>query len=173
MAKPLFTVNVKTEGDKELQRVLNVYGKWNKRQPQDIATAQSYFLSIDSMKETPPSNKDQILEKLKASSKEYPDVPLDAILINAALGKKNKKGLTGEKMQVAIERFDKKEQNRTGAARSGWFGSLKQLDFWNKKGDISFQKRFAPKRLTASIISYITRKYQEQFDRMKRIHTYN
>jgi len=139
-------LTVKSEGEKEFQRLLNEYAKWTKRQPMEIATAKAYFVGLQAMGATKASRKEQILAKLKAPSTTNPNVELDAILVNFQLGQKEKKGLYGEKMKAAVEKFDKKEQSRTGAARSGYIAPLKTLDFWNKKGDIKFSKRFAPKK---------------------------
>ncbi len=220
-------VNVKTTGKEEFDGVLKEYRKWNDGQPQDIATAKAYFIDLNAMEATKVANPNSILEKLKASSKKYSGVPLDAILVNSNLGKKGKKGLTGQKMADAVVKFDKKQQSKISLLRSGWIQGAKTLDFWKKKGDVNFSKKFAPKRPsgireygrpkgwaqitnrrgecsvtvanmvgqgkqasktvepllekgmiaafkreTQSMLTYIQRKYQEQFDKMMRKRTF-
>lgn len=220
-------ISVRAEGDKEFNRVLTEYAKWNKRQPMEIATAKAYFISLNAMSTTKTADKGKIAEQLSESSKKFAGVPLAAIIVNRNLGNKNKKGLTGQKMTDAITKYIKKAQSKTQFLRSGWIAAAKTLDFWNKRGDVSFSKRFAPKkpqgvrqignpkgfaqvnnqtamcsvtignmigqgkqqsktvtgileeglikavkRETQSMISYITKKYQEKFDKMKRQRTF-
>jgi hypothetical protein len=146
MAKPMFTVTVKSEGGAEFQRVLNEKMKYEKRQPFEVGVSAAYFADLDIMRSTKKVPKEEIESNLMGASESFPSVALGAILINWELGKKNKKGLTGEKMAAKLEKSIKYHQNRAGAVPSGWIGGLKQLDFWNKKGDVDFTKRFAPKK---------------------------
>jgi hypothetical protein len=140
------TCGVTAEGDKEMSRVLTEYAKWNKRQMREIGVAKAYFISLGATNTTKKANPETIEQKLKASSTKYSGVPLDAILVNYELGKKGKKGLTGARMVAAIQKFDKKEASKVKAVSSAWLPAIKALDFWNKKGDVTFTKKFAPKK---------------------------
>ena len=143
---PLFDCRMTANGEKEFNKVLNEYSKWTKRQPAEIVNAKLYFIALRAMNDTKTANKENIRTKLEAPSESYPDVSLAAILVNQQLGKKGKKGLTGPKMATAIEKLIKKEQSRTQFLRSGWLPAVKNLDYYNKRGDINFIKRFAPKK---------------------------
>lgn len=139
-------IGVKVEGDKEFKKLFQDYAKWNNRQPADIINAKLYFVALNAMGTTKTADKEEIKAKLEAPSKDYPKAPLAGVLVNKQLKAKGKKGLTGAKMAEAIKKFIKKNLSRTQFLRSGWIPSIKKLDFWNRKGDISFVKRFAPKR---------------------------
>jgi hypothetical protein len=225
MAK-FISFNVEAKGEKEFFAVLNEYAQWNKRQPLEIAVAKAYFIDLNAMSTTKAADKGKITQELESNAKNFSGVPLAAILVNKQLGKKGKKGLTGAKMIAAVQKYIKTATSRTQAARSGWLAGAKTLDFWNRRGDVSFSKRFAPKkpqgvkeygqpkgnakisnqsgkawvsianqfgkgkqdsrtitpilleglqkaiaRELASMKDYITKKYQEQFNRMKRTKT--
>lgn len=140
-------INFKIDDNlKEFDKTFTEYLKWQKRQPAEIINAKLYFIALQAMRNTTTSDKGQIAVNLNAESNTYPKVPLVAILINSELGKKGKKGLTGQKMANAISKYIKRKQTHIGFLRSGWLPSIKLLDFWNKRGDIVFVRRFAPKK---------------------------
>ena len=139
-------VNVKAEGQDQFHKVLREYQKWNKRQPMEIATAKAYFISLNAMNTTKKADMTQIEAELRGNSKEYTSTPLAAILINKQLGKKNKKGLTGQKMKEAVEKYIRKATSKIQAVRSGWIAAMKTLNYWQKRGDVSFSKKYAPKK---------------------------
>jgi hypothetical protein len=141
-----FTITTKIQGQKEFEQVLNEYKKWNRRQPAEIVAAKLYFVAANATNTTKTADKATIAQKLNEEAREYPDVPLAAILVNKQLKAKGKKGLTGEKMANAVQKFINKQISRVQFLRSGWLPALKSLDFFNKRGDISFTKRFAPKK---------------------------
>lgn len=217
-------VNVDIEGEREFNRVLTEYRKWATRQPREIAAAKGFFIALRAAKETKVADKEQIRTNLSAGSQKFPKVPLAAVLINRDLGKKGKKGLSGEQMAKAVEKKIKRSQSRTGFVASPWLTAAKKMDYYNQQGDVKFSKRYAPKKPTgrkpigkakgdavispigkanatctisnfagqgkqnsktirpiimdglnrgvkvetASMISYITRKHQEQFEKMQR-----
>ena len=45
-----------------------------------------------------------------------------------------------------VEKFIKRRASHVNFLRSGWLPAIKKLDFWNRKGDINFVKKFAPKK---------------------------
>lgn len=144
--KPGIRILTDIEGKKEFDKTMAEYVQWTKRAPAEIINAKLYFIAVRAMGLTKKGDRDTILEKLRQPSKSAPSVPVEAILVNWALGKQGKKGLRGDKMKKAIERLEKKSVSRLQFLRSGWLPAVKGLDYWNRKGDINFSKRFAPKK---------------------------
>lgn len=140
------SVKIRADGLKEFDKIFSEYQKWNKRQGADIVNAKLYFIALNAMQTTKTADKTKIATELMAPAQKYPTVPLAAILVNKQLTAKNKKGLNGLKMTEAIKRYIKKSISRTQFLRSGWIPAIKKLDYWNKQGDISFVKRFSPKK---------------------------
>jgi hypothetical protein len=229
MAQPFIKCSVRAEGREEFNRLQREYAKWNKRQPEETCVAKAYFIDLATQNATKFVPKDQIATNLNAPSEKDPGVPLAPILINWQLGKKGKKGLTGEKMARAVEKSIARHQRGSQAGRSGWLPGQKTLNVAYNKGDVTFNKRFAPKkpqgikqygkdkgyaqitrrdgycsvtvantfgtegkqssatidkvlqdgldtgfaRENTQTISYLTKKYQAEFDRQRRINTYN
>jgi hypothetical protein len=139
-------MTTKIDGEKEFKKSLNEYLKWNKRQCADIINAKLYFIGLNAMTTTKTADKSTISMQLMAPSKTNPEAPLAAILVNKQLVSKGKKGVYGQKLVLAIDKFVKKAISKTQFLRSGYITAIKKLDFWNRQGDISFVKRFAPKK---------------------------
>ena len=144
----MFTFRVDATGEKEFNRTLNEYRRWHKNQPSEIVNGKLYFISLQAMKATKTGDPAKIKSKLEAPSRDFIGAPLAAILVNSQLGQKHKKGLTGEKMKIAVEKFIRKSQARIHFLQSGWLPALKILDYWNKRNqdNLKFTKRYAPKR---------------------------
>ena len=130
----------------EFDETFNEYLKWQSRQPADIVNAKLYFVDLQWMRNIKFADKAQIALKLRNASTTYPSAPSAGILVNMERKAKGKKGLNGAKMTLAIENFIKKEQSKTMFLRSGCLPAVKILDLYNKRGDIQFVKRFAPKK---------------------------
>ena len=141
-----FSMGIKINGEKEFKKVLAEYSKWSKKQASEIINAKLYFIALNAMQTTKTADKQKISNDLMAPSNINPEVPLVSILVNKQLKAKGKKGLTGQKMAQAMDKFIKRAMSRTQFLRSGYISILKNLDYWNRKGDISFVKRFAPKK---------------------------
>lgn len=139
-------ITLRASGLPELKAALKQYGKFNKRAPSEVVNAKLTFIAKDSTNTTKTADAGTILSKLKGDSEKFPNVPLDAILVNLELGKKGKKGLTGEPMRVAVEKLDKKEISKLQFARSGWYAAIKIMDAARKRGDAPFSNRFSPKQ---------------------------
>ena len=143
-----FKIHAEVQGKKEFDRVMKDYLQFIKRQVSEIINAKLYFIALQIMKFTKKADANDILSKLRAPSRKYPDAPLESILINLELKRRGKRGLSGSKMADAIGKFEKRAVSHIQFLRSGWLPAMKKLDFWNKRGDISFVKRFAPKQPT-------------------------
>jgi hypothetical protein len=141
-------ITMKLEGMKEFHKVFDEYKTWNKREGADIINAKLYFIALQAMRATKAVDKSDIPKKLGVPSRVNPEIPLVAILVNKQLAAQHKKGLSGNKMKLAIEKYIKRAQTRVGFLRAGWIPCIKKLDYWNKLGDISFIKRYAPKKPT-------------------------
>lgn len=132
--------------EKEFNETLKEFLKWNKRQPSEICNAKAYFVALQAMRLTKAKDKVELANELNAPSKKYPTVPLACILVNKRLKSKGLRGLSGKKMADAQQKFVKRAQSHTQFLRSGWLPAIKTLDYYNKRGDISFVRRHAPKK---------------------------
>jgi hypothetical protein len=229
MPQPFIKCAVRAEGQDEFNRLQKQMAQFNKRQPEETCVAKAYFIDLATQNATKFVSKEKIRENLTAPSTEHPEVELAPILINWQLGKKGKKGLTGAKMATAVEKYIKKRERGTQAGRSGWLPGQRTLNAAYNKGDVNFNKRFAPKkpqgikqygkdkgyaqitrrdgycsvtvantfgtegkqasptidkvledgldtgfaRENTQTISFLTKKYQAEFDRQRRINTYH
>ena len=131
---------------KDFEKTFGEYMQWMKKQPAEIINAKLYFIALQAMRNTKTADKGEIQTNLLSPSKSNPKAPLVAVLINYELSKKNKKGLSGQKMANAITKYIKRKQTHIQFLRSGWLPAIKLLDFWNRRGDISFVRRNAPKK---------------------------
>ncbi len=135
-----------SDNQKEFNKTFNEYLKWQKKQPAEIINAKLYFIALQAMRNTKAATKDEVKNNLEEPSRKYPKVPLVAVLINSELKKKGQKGLSGPKMANAITRYIRRKQTHIQFLRSGWLPAVKLLDFWNKRGDITFVRRKSPKK---------------------------
>ena len=143
-----FNLHIEVNGGKEFMKVLEEYKSWNKKQISEIINSKLYFITLQAMRNTKMADKSNIERKLKHPSRVNENIPLVNILVNKELSRKGKPLLSGSsaRMSIAVEKYIKRAQSKTQFLRSGWLPSLKILNFYNKKGDISFTKRFAPKQ---------------------------
>ena len=119
-------INV-TVNTKEFDKVFKEYMKYSKRDFAEACNQHAYYIARDATLTTKKADKEQIRTELEGSSRDYPSAPLAAILVNAQLGKKGKKGLTGEKMARAVEKYIKKQMSHVNFLRSGWMPAIKRL----------------------------------------------
>ena len=108
----MLNFSVSIDNEKEFDKVLTEYRRWNLRQPAEIVNGKLYFIALQAMQKTKAANKEDIRLGLEAPSKKYNNAPLAAILVNKQLGAKHKKGLTGSKMAQAVEKLIRKQQSR-------------------------------------------------------------
>lgn len=134
--------------DKEFEKTFGEYLKWNKKQPAEIINAKLYFIALQAQRATKSATRDSIKANLTQPSRTDPKVSLAAILVNHNLRAMGRKGLVGQKLTTAVNKFIRKEQTHIQFLRSGWLPAIKMLDFYNKRGDITFVRRFAPKKIS-------------------------
>lgn len=118
------TIKVDTRA---FNRTFKEYMKLTKRSLVESCNQHAYYMARDAVLTTKAATKDEIAESLNKPSTKYPEVQLAAILVNAERGKQGKKGLTGEKMKSAVEKFIRKRQSHRNFLRSGWIPSIKKL----------------------------------------------
>lgn len=142
-----FSSKVDTSG---FDSVFDDYLKWSKKQPAEIVNAKLYFIALNAMQTTKKADAGQIKAQLNAPSQKYPNKTLGEVLTLMDLrkrGKMPKRGKTlAKNMAAYVEKFENKRVSRINFLRSGWLPAIKKLDFWNRKGDITFTRKFAPKR---------------------------
>ena len=126
------------------------YMQFNKRQPAEIVNAKLYFIALNALSTTKNVDGGKIRAEMNQPSKNNPKVTLGELLTIINLKKRNKmpkKSSTYNKnIANNIEKFIKNRISHINFLRSGWLPAIKKLDFWNRKGDINFSKRFAPKK---------------------------
>lgn len=135
---------------RDFNRTLNEYRKFNKRQPAEIVNAKLYFVSLNALNATLKTPKPQIATELNATSRTNPKRTLGELIVFKQLHKNKKmpkktKTLVNN-MAKWVEKLIKGRQNRVGFLAAGWIPAIKKLDFWNRRGDLSFTKKFAPKK---------------------------
>ena len=128
----------------QFNKAMDQYVKFQKRLPADIINGKLYYIARNATMTTKSSDKGKIETELRGHSKEHPTAPLAAILINYQLGKQNKKGLTGEKMARAVEKFISKRKQSVNFVRAGWKNAIQILEtYMRSKGELPFVRRWA------------------------------
>lgn len=124
------------------------YSKFNKRAPSEVVNAKLTFIAINATNTTKQADPSSIVGKLKTSSRKYPNVPLDAILVQVAQRNQGKPGLTGAKMARAVEKYDKRAISRVKFLSAIWKTAISIMDSARQRGDAVFSNRFKPKQAT-------------------------
>ena len=138
-------LHIRADGLEKFNRVLKEYGLWSKKQPAEIINAKLFYIARNATNTTRMADKSKIRNELESKAREY-DAPLAAVLVNKDLARKGKPGLTGKKMAQAVEKRIRSATSHVNFLRSGWLPAIKLLDYYNKRGDITFVKRWAPKQ---------------------------
>lgn len=137
-------VNIRVD-TKAFDKALKDYMVFTNKSVSEVINAKLWFITREAINKTPHVERSTIASELSNSATDYPGVPLGAILTNIAQKKKGRKGLTGRDMTVALKKFIGARQRSTHFLRAGWLPALRIFDLANKRGDIKFSKRFAPK----------------------------
>lgn len=135
----MLTVKIDT---RQFDKTFGEYLAWNKRQPAEIVNAKLYFVALQAMNLTKIAEKQKILAELNAPSHVKPSKTLGEILLLRDLKRKGRMPKKGSTLAGKLEKYLKAKVSRIQFLRSGWLPSLKKLDFWNRRGDIKFVKRF-------------------------------
>jgi hypothetical protein len=135
---PLLYCNL--EGVDEFNEVLKKYTQTTNRSVAEICNAKAYFIDLRWMNEIPKADAQTIINKWRAMSKKYSNVPFEAIFINWKLGKQGKKGLTGQKMINAIQKLEDRSRKNIGFLKSGCIPALRDLNNERRLGNIQFVK---------------------------------
>ena len=144
---PTFTVK---EDRDNFDSVFKEYQKWSKRQPADTVNAKLYFISRQAVNLTRKASADAIRAAMAAPSKYYKGLTT-AEALALVQRRKTKKGLPKNRetlkrqLPVWAARVLGNKINRIGFLASGWLPAIKGLDLANRRGDIAFVRRFAPK----------------------------
>lgn len=135
---------------REFQEALNEYKKFNKRAPAEVTNAKAYFICLNALKDTKRANADAIRQELNQPSTTNPRISLGHVIVQTQMknnGKMPKKFKTFAKnLGSYINKLINKRISHIGFLASGWLPAIIKLDYWNKRGDIKFSKKYAPKR---------------------------
>lgn len=140
-------MDFKVEVDmKRFDDVFKDYMYFSKKQPAEIVNAKLYFIALESMNLTKKADGNAIRSQLSKPSHKNPKLTLGQILAYADLKKRGKMPKKSRTLAGKVEKFIKRRIHNIQFLRSGWIPAMKKLDFWNKRGDIRFVKRYAPKK---------------------------
>lgn len=142
----MINTTVKANGLEEFNKTIAEYAKWSKRQPAEIANAKLYFIALQAMRATKKADKTAIVNELNAPSEKNPEISLGSILTSIELSNKGRKKGSATQFASKVQKFIRRRASHVGFLMSGWLPAIKKLDFYNRSGDISFSKRYAPKR---------------------------
>lgn len=112
----------------EFDKVFKEYMDYSDRTNTEACNQHAYYIARNAVLLTKGADKGVIQNVLSGPSRDYPDVPLAAILVNAQLGKAGEKGLSGAKMASAVQKFIKKSKGHVNFLRSGWIPAIKLLE---------------------------------------------
>lgn len=148
---------------REFDKALNEYMKFQKRSIADVINAKLYYIARNATMTTKATTSTRIDSELKGGSRNYPEAPLAAILINKQLGSAGKKGLTGAKMSKAVEKFIKKRQASRNFIRAGWKNAIVILEKYLKvQGEYNFVRRW----MASSPVDKDTMKKKGKFENL-------
>jgi hypothetical protein len=126
------------------------YMKWTKKQPAEIINSKLYFITLNAINYTKKARPGDITNELNSASQIDPRKTLGEVLVIRDLkrrGKMYKKTSTLMKnIGSKVEKMIARRVRNIGFLATGWFPAIKKLDFWNRRGDLTFTKRFAPKK---------------------------
>lgn len=135
-----------TADTSQFDKTMKEYIQWSRRQPSEIVNAKLYFIALQSMNTTKAATKQQVRGSLQQPSRKYPNRTLGEILTYIQLRQKGKFPRKSATLATKVEKFIKRRENHIQFLRSGWIPAMKKLNFWNKRGDITFVKSKAPKQ---------------------------
>lgn len=138
--------------------VFKEYQKWSKRQPAETVNAKLYFIARQAVNLTRKASAQAIRASMSAPAKYYKGLTT-AEALALIQHRKTKKGLPKKRetlkrlLSIWAARVLGNKINRIGFLASGWLPAIRGLDRMNKKGDIAFVRRFAPK-ISAKVKQY-------------------
>ena len=121
---PNIDIKVDTKG---FDVALSEYLKYSSRSLTEAVNQHAYFVARNATQTTHAADKSNIESKLRAGSRNYPDAPLAAIIVNTQLGKRGKKGLSGSRMASAVEKLIRIRKSHVNFLRAGWIPAVKLL----------------------------------------------
>lgn len=140
-------INVQVD-TKAFDKALDEYMKFTKKSVADVINAKAYYIARNAVLFTHKASASKIETDLNESSRDFPDVPLAAIIINSRLKKQGKKGLSGRKMAQAVKKMINARKKAVNFLRSGWLPAIRILETFMKRGDsnnLKYVRRYAPK----------------------------
>lgn len=135
-----------TMDTKAFDRAMDEYMKFTKKSVSEVVNAKAWFIARNAVLMTDKTMVNKIDAELNAQSREYPPVPLAAIIINSRAKGKGMRGLSGAKMAKAVKEMINARHKAVNFLRSGWLPAIRILEMAVKRGDINFSKRYAPKK---------------------------
>jgi hypothetical protein len=128
---------------KDFNKVLDDYMVFQKRTPADVINGKLFYIARHATMTTKHADKEAIESELRGPSRDYPNVPLGAILVNKQLREQGKSGVSGESMTKAFEKLIKKRKQSVNFVRAGWKNAILMLEsYMRSKGELQFVNRW-------------------------------
>jgi hypothetical protein len=123
----MFKLDVKVN-TRDFDRAFAEYKKNCSREISEAVVTKAYYIARNAVNTTSTADGEKIKAELLTHSQVNPDAPLAAILVNTKRGKDGKKGLQGEAMKTAMEKFIRARERSKNWLRSGWIAAIKEIE---------------------------------------------
>jgi hypothetical protein len=114
---------------------MNKYMRYSNRSNEDAVNIHAKYVAGKWYSLIPKGDKTKISGYLTGPSKPNHQAPIAAILVNRDLGKKGKRGLFGQQMANAVEKYIRKESSHINYLRSGAALAYKLMKLFVPKGN--------------------------------------
>ena len=130
---------------KDFDIKLKEYMKYTKRTVPKIISTKLYYIARNATLTTVKTPTARVRMELLLPSRVNADVPLAAILVQKKRKQEGNKGLHGDKMRVAVDKFIRGREKCTAFLRSGWIPAIKKLAlFADKVGQPAMDSKVKP-----------------------------
>lgn len=131
-------------------QIFKDYLQFSRRELKDTLNQKAYFIAANATQDTMKVEKDRIERDLRSPSEKNKNAPIAAILVNLGRKRAGKRGLNGQRMTAAVEKFINARKRSAAYVASTWIGALKALAPYvkskqGKKQDPKTKQRGAPK----------------------------
>jgi hypothetical protein len=125
---------------REFDKTFKEYMDYSSRSLVESVNQHAFYIGRDCVNLTKAVDKSEIANELNAPSRDYPDVPLGAILMTMERKRRGLPGLNPSQKAREVEKFIRKRQRLINFLRAGWIPSIKILErIVPKKGGASLK----------------------------------
>lgn len=125
---PKVSKMVKATIDRQaFDQIFKDYLKFSRRELMDTLNQKAYFIAANATQDTMKVEQERIERELRSPATVNSKAPIAAVLVNLGRGRAKKKGLTGQRMSAAVEKFINARKRSAAYVASTWIGALKAL----------------------------------------------